>query len=131
MEDFILKTVFAPPSHRPSAPPKIVLRANDFPYNLRPELEHWVLWADRKLGEHQIKAVVNEWLLKVEAEGKVDAVHYPEDEDKLLALTAGEPVAQESPAPVIELPEWVYWVNPPERQTIPGVWHAHILVNRE
>ncbi|KNE55297.1 hypothetical protein AMAG_01204 [Allomyces macrogynus ATCC 38327] len=141
-EDFILSTVFsAPPAHPGAKPiiadraaairdphtPRVVLRLNDFPYNLRPGIEHWVLWRlDAELPNAEIVAIVDAWIHHGHALGGTSPyiVPLPATGD---AAAIGD--AALGGAHTSNGVEWCFWVNPPARKTIAGVWHAHILVH--
>ncbi|KAJ3372065.1 hypothetical protein GGF31_002327 [Allomyces arbusculus] len=145
-EDFILSAVFAAPATHPGVKPvvadraaairdphipRVVLRLNDFPYNLRPGIEHWVLWRlDAGLSNAEIVAIVDAWIRNGHALGGTSPYSVP------LPTTTSEAAAS-APTENAALAgahttngiEWCYWINPPARKTIAGVWHAHILVH--
>ncbi|KNE59943.1 hypothetical protein AMAG_05390 [Allomyces macrogynus ATCC 38327] len=142
-EDFILSTVFsAPPAHpgvktvvadraaaiRDPHTPRVVLRLNDFPYNLRPGIEHWVLWRlDAGLSNAEIVAIVDAWIRDGHALGGTSPYAAP-----LPPAAAGASTDDSTAlagAHTTNGVEWCYWVNPAARKTIAGVWHAHILVH--
>lgn len=70
---------------------QIIFRQNDFPYFFHQQVRHYILWASRELGTHEI--------------------------DSYLSVTLKHWNV-----------EYIWFVNPPDRKTIKGVWHAHILI---
>ncbi|KAI9179267.1 hypothetical protein H9P43_005930 [Blastocladiella emersonii ATCC 22665] len=142
VEEYIKSVVFTAPSTKvdgdgdataataTAEKPKLVLRMNDFPYNLADGIEHWVLWStEGELAAPALTRVVQHWLLAQAAGRSVPSPFHPPLHLIEPLSPASAAVATAIPAPIV-LPEWTYWVNPPHRQTIPGIWHAHILVHR-
>ncbi|KAJ3365490.1 hypothetical protein GGF32_009348 [Allomyces javanicus] len=143
-EDFILSTVFSAPAAQAGAKPviadraaairdphtpRVVLRLNDFPYNLRPGIEHWVLWRlDAGLSNAEIVAIVDAWIRGGHATNGTSPYAVP------LPTAASDAAGTDNAAigagaHTTNGVEWCFWINPLARKTIAGVWHAHILVH--
>jgi hypothetical protein len=69
----------APPGFgAPAAPPRLVWRANDFPYHLEAGAVHWNLWADRALAPAALAAAVRARFPQREEEDLAWYVNPPE-----------------------------------------------------
>lgn len=77
------------------------LRRNDFPYYTVPSVEHYLLWALRPLTEEEIETALDREFGKM-------------------------PVGDRS---FYNQMDKVWFVNPVNRKSIPGVWHCHIFVH--
>ena len=92
-------------SQQPGSRPALAWRRNDFPYNFEAGIEHHVLWSPSgPLPDEAIREEIAAWLSGLHPAASVGCGSHSY--------------------------ETLWWVNPPELQSIRACWHAHVLLRR-
>jgi hypothetical protein len=104
--------------------PRKALVKNDFPYNYRAGIEHYVLWKIcEDVTDEDIEAAKEELKRTTDYIGKPTFLSF----QALLSLVHCRSFFNVFPC----IPDLLWWTNPPNLKSLPDLDHIHIIIRRE